>query len=205
MATSRWFLVAVALATGCAGARDAVRPGDPPLYLATPEGGTVTVDALRSDRDATVLVFWTATCPCVRRYQARVDALLDTYPGDRVRVVGVSSNVGESYADVLRTAAERGVRIPVYRDEGGRVAQAYGARSTPTIVVVDRKGEVRFLGWLDNERLPGESGREPWLDRALQGVLDGRSSFSARTPTYGCTITRSLFDPNPSPCCSVPK
>lgn len=178
---------------------------DPPLSVLSADGRSVTLDELRAGRDAAVLVFWSAGCPCVRRYQERVDALLDAYPGDRVLVVALVSNAGESLADDLKTAVERGVRVPIYRDEGGRVARAMGARSTPTIVVLDRKGEVRFLGWLDNERLPGVEGREPWLEEALAGVLAGRNDFRKKTPTYGCIITRSLSEPQTSPCCSTEK
>jgi peroxiredoxin len=173
------------------------------LSLKSADGDTVTLDGLRSGHDATVIVFWSATCPCVRRYQERVDALLDAYPPDRVRILAVSSNVGESFEDALRVAKERGVQVPLYRDESGRVADALGARSTPTVVVLDAKGKVRFLGWIDNERRPGESGREPWLERALTGVLDGTTKFSSRSPVYGCRITRSLFGPAPASCCSV--
>jgi hypothetical protein len=120
-----------------------------------------------------------------------------------VAVVGVSSNAGESLAEARRVAQERGVRIPILRDEGGRVARALGVQSTPTVVVLDRAGATRFVGWIDNERLPGDPGREPWLERALQGVLDGRTGFAARTPVYGCAITRSLFGPEQSSCCKV--
>jgi hypothetical protein len=178
---------------------------DPPLSVLSADGRSVTLEELRAGRDAAVLVFWSAGCPCVRRYQERVDALLDAYPRDRVLVVALVSNAGESLADDLRTAVERGVRVPIYRDEGGRVARAMGARSTPTVVVLDGKGEVRFLGWLDNERLPGVEGREPWLEEALAGVLAGRNDFKKKTPTYGCIITRSLSEPQTSPCCSTEK
>jgi hypothetical protein len=176
-----------------------------PLGVLAADGRRVSLDELRAGRDATVLVFWSAGCPCVRRYQERVDALLDAYPKDRVQVVALVSNAGESLADDLRVAVERGVRVPIYRDEGGRVARSVGARSTPTVVVLDGKGEVRFLGWIDNERLPGTEGREPWLDRALAGVLAGRDDFRKKTPTYGCIITRSLSEPQTSPCCSAGK
>ena len=176
-----------------------------PLGVLAADGRRVSLDELRAGRDATVLVFWSAGCPCVRRYQERVDALLDAYPKDRVQVVALVSNAGESLADDLRVAVERGVRVPIYRDEGGRVARSVGARSTPTVVVLDGKGEVRFLGWIDNERLPGTEGREPWLDQALAGVLAGRNDFKKKTPTYGCIITRSLSEPQTSPCCSAGK
>ena len=202
MATSR--SLALLLAAACAAPSASLRAGGPPLTLVSAGGDTVTLEQLRRGRDATVLVFWSSTCPCVRRYQERVDALLDAWPADRVRVVGVASNAGEPHGEVLRVARERGVRLPIYRDEGGRVAEALGARSTPTVAVLDAAGEVRFLGWLDNERLPGDAGREPWLERALRGLLDGRTPFTARTPTWGCVITRSLFAPAERPCCSTP-
>jgi len=139
----------------------------------------------------------------VRRYQERVDALLDAYPASRVRVFGIASNAGESFGEVLKEAKKRGVRIPILRDEGGRAAQVLGVGSTPTVVLFDASGAVRFLGWLDNERLPGDPTREAWLERALRGVLDGNDDFAARSPTYGCTLTRSLFRAEQSPCCTI--
>ncbi len=170
------------------------------LSLQAADGKTLTLEEMRAGRDATVLVFWSGGCPCVRRYQERVDALLDAYPPERVRVAAISSNAGESLADALRVAAERGVRVPIFRDEGGRLAAALGARSTPTVVLLDKAGAVRFLGWIDNERQQGDPKREPWLELAIQGILDQRA-FAARTPVYGCTITRSLFGASPGRCC----
>jgi peroxiredoxin len=205
MVTSR-LLLAVALAltaSACATRRTVATKGGAPLTLTAADGTSTTLDELRRDRDATVLVFWSAGCPCVRRYQDRVDALLDRYSAERVRVVGISSNAAETFEDALQVAKERGVRIPILRDEGGRLAEAVGAHSTPAVAVIDRAGAVRYLGWVDNERLPGVDGREPWLDRALEGVLDGNTAFAARSPMYGCPITRSLFHPETSSCCSA--
>jgi hypothetical protein len=172
------------------------------LSLTSAEGATVTLDQLRAGHDATVIVFWSAGCPCVRRYQERVDALLDEYPKARLKVIAVSSNAGECFAEALGAARERGMRVPLYRDEGGRLADAFGAKSTPTVVLLDASGAMRFRGWIDNERRPGDSGREPWLDRAIAGVLEGKS-FESRSPVYGCRITRSLHDPRPEAgsCC----
>jgi peroxiredoxin len=204
MATSRFLLLlaVAALGVGCA-TPGASAPGAEPLLLTAADGSTTSLDQLRRGGEATVLVFWTASCPCVRRYQERVDALLDAWPATRVRVVGIASNAGESFGDVLKEAKARGVRIPILRDEGGRVAAALGVHSTPTVVLFDASGAVRFLGWLDNERLPGQPDREAWLEAALRGVLDGGNDFPARSPTYGCALTRSLFGSEQRPCCTV--
>jgi len=204
MAISRTLAPLLASAALACASSPPARPAGAPLPLVAPDGTATTLEDLRAGKDATVLVFWSAGCPCVRRYQGRVDALLDAYPPERLRVVGVASNAGESHAESLAAAAARGVRIPIYRDEGGFVAAAIGARTTPTVAVLDARGVLRYLGWLDNERLPGDDGREPWLERALAGVLDGKASFSSRMPVYGCAITRSLFEkPSGSSCCST--
>ena len=205
MATSKFclFVLAALAMAGCAATPKTIleQPGRESLSLTATGGSQVMLDQLWHERKVTVLVFWSGGCPCVRRYQGRVDALLDQYPADSVRVIGVSSNAGESVDDVIRVAKERQVRMPIFRDEGGRVAQAVGARSTPTVVVIDGRGALRFRGWVDNERLPGDPEREPYLERAIRGVLEGRGDFAERSPIYGCAITRSLFGSASTSCC----
>jgi hypothetical protein len=196
MATSRAALLC--LISACTSARQTVRT-DSELTLRSSTGDVVTLESLTQNADATVLVFWSAGCPCVRRYQARVEALRSR---PRVQVLAISSNAGESFDEVLRVANERGVKVPLYRDDTGALAALVNARSTPTAAVLDRSGTVRFTGWVDNERDVGADDREPWLERALDGVLGG-TGFTARTPTWGCTITRHLFTPEPQHCSAV--
>jgi hypothetical protein len=193
------FFVALAL-TACATTGTATGTASASPTLTAADGSAVTLASLAAGREATVLVFWSAGCPCVRRYQARVDALAERYASDsRVRVLAVVANAGESFEEARGGA---GVHVPLFHDEGGEVAKRVGARSTPTAAVLDAKGRVRFLGWIDNEREPGASDREPWLENALEGLL-GNASFTSRTPTWGCTITRSLFAAEPKACTSL--
>lgn len=161
------------------------------LLLEQPEGGRVALGQVLDAHEATVLVFWGTSCPCVRRYQARVEALRTTYASRGVGVVAIGSNADDSLEDLVRVARERGVTVPLLRDPGAALADAVGARSTPTVVLVRRDGSVLFRGWIDNEREPGTPGREAWLEEAIEGFLAQRS-FSARSPFYGCAITRSL-------------
>ena len=140
---------------------------------------------------ATVFVFWSAGCPCVRRYQERIEALAAAWRPRGIAFVQVSSNAGETLESLTLEHARRGLALPVWRDEGGQLAQELQARSTPTVVFVGRDGTVLFRGWVDNERTPGEPDREAWLEAALTGFTRGEA-FASHTPTWGCTITRSL-------------
>lgn len=204
MAVSRFgFLLSCAAlaAVGCAGSSQLARgPSSEPLQLISADGSIVVLDQTWSATKATVLVFWSSECPCVRRYQNRVDSLAQSFPA--IRVLAVSSNAGETLQEDIAVAKQRGVKVAIWRDEGGVVAQALGAHSTPTVVLVNQHGAIRYRGWIDNERLPGESGREPWLENAIRGVLEDHDDFPSRSPVYGCAITRSLFATGKSPCCN---
>jgi hypothetical protein len=209
MASSESRLVALGatcLLLACAGPRAAttapVELGALPLV--STDGARAAVGELLARADATVLVFWSAGCPCVRRYQARVDDVAQTWAGRGVQVLQVASNAGESLESLRAAAEARALRLPVWRDEGGHLARQLGARSTPTVVLLRRDGEVLYRGWLDNEREPGTPGREAWLEAALEGARRG-TPFAARSPTWGCTITRSLAAPEPPACHPPPE
>lgn len=169
-------LLGACATSGAAGAVDLRDLGERPATLGT--------DA----HEATVLVFWSTTCPCVARYRERVADLAARWSGRGVQVLAISSNVDDDL-EALRASAPP---VPLLIDEGGRLAAALGARSTPTVVLLDRTGAVRFLGWIDDERLPGDPARQPWLEEALEDLLAGRAVARDRTPTWGCAITRSL-------------
>lgn len=156
-----------------------------PLY--GPDGET-SLQALLHGHPATVLVFWSAGCPCVRRYQARIDALREHWGPLGAQVVGIAANADETLRDVEAARRERHIPLPVYRDRGGVVAKAVNARSTPTVAVLLPDGQVVYRGWIDNERDVGQPGRQPWLDNALRRVLAGDYRTEER-PRWGCLIT----------------
>jgi peroxiredoxin len=208
MGISRRYVVATVLlasvVAGCASQKVAKRGQADELTLLTGEGNAVPLREIWRGHRATVLIFWSANCPCVRRYQDRVETLLEQYQAKGVAVLGVSSNADETFAEVKRVASARDIRLPIVRDEDGLLAQALGARSTPTVVMLDERGQTRFVGWLDNERTPGEPDREPWLELALRGVLGNRSDFATRSPVFGCTIARRLFSATQGHSCIAP-
>lgn len=175
-------------------ARDRLSAEDPAVAGALALDASTSADLPRliASHEATVLVWWASSCPCVRRYHARIEALPATWGPRGVAVVAVSSNADDSPERLRATVAERGLSLPLVLDPGAALAASLRVVSTPTVVVVDREGRVRFHGWIDNERTPGTRGRQAWLDDALEAVLAGHEPSVARSPAWGCTITRSL-------------
>ena len=113
------------LLTGCVHAVPTAGPVE--LSLQPTRGEPATVPALLSRADATVFVFWSAGCPCVRRYQARVDALAAEWSSRGVAVIEVSSNAGETLESLREAERLRSLARPLWRDEGGLLAREQGS------------------------------------------------------------------------------
>lgn len=195
--------LAIALAlSACATTKAPTNQDHPPLLPVSGEE-PVTASQLASRHDATVFVWWSSSCPCVARYEARVRGLRARYDEGRVGIYAIVSNADETTAGARAEAARRGFDLPMYFDPGAALASQLRVRSTPSVVLFDSKASVRFAGWIDNEREPGTPGRTAYLEDALEKLLAGRSDIQQRSPTWGCPITRSLFEDMPE-CCRQP-
>ncbi len=173
---------------GCAGAGASLLTEDQGRVAAS-DGAPVSLAEVWRHHPATVLVWWSSTCPCVGRYRERVADLAARYAARDVAFYYVASNADDGPEEI----AEATGPVPIVRDEGGALARTLGVISTPTVAVIDVHGAVRFLGWLDNEHTPGDADREPWLEAHLDDLLAGGNG-TRQTPVWGCSVTRSLAE-----------
>lgn len=158
----------------------------PPLFTAN--GTPLALLDLLDERPATVLVWWASTCPCVKRYEKRVADLAQRHP--TLTFIHIASNADDGPEEIANAKAP----LPILHDPTGELATQLGVRSTPTVVVLSPTGAVLFRGWLDNEHDVSDPEREPWLEDKLARIAQGDTSLT-QTPTWGCTVTRSLGQP----------
>ncbi|QQR90356.1 MAG: redoxin domain-containing protein [Myxococcales bacterium] len=195
--------------SGCASAAGishvALSPPPPEVVaLRNLDGGAAKLGDIIKNHEATVLIWWATQCPCVARYEERMTALRRSYPENRIAILAVASNADDDSLSIKKTLKERGFHLPLIIDSHAKLATLLGVRSTPTVVILERSGKVRFIGWMDNERSPGETDRIPYVQLTLDAMLgEAKESTQNRTPVYGCIITRSLLEKNT--CHSVKK
>src|SRR5690606_35100881 len=94
------------LGAGCASGAGAGVLGPDAGALATSDGRALALHELVTEHDATVLVWWASTCPCVKRYAARVGDLAARHGGERVALYYVASNADDD-DEVVRAADGR--------------------------------------------------------------------------------------------------
>ena len=214
---SAWVVVGIPLLLsaplGCVsstgvGAVSIEPPAPQLLALRDLDGASFDLGSVIRGHEATVLIWYATECPCVRRYQSRMEALRRSYPAKTVAMVAIASNADDNAQKLRETVRLRRFALPIAIDPGGSLATLLAVRSTPTVVLLARTGGVRFTGWLDNERDVSEQGRVAYLRLALDALLGtGEQGPPTRSPVYGCLITRSLTEPgqcveSPQPPCA---
>lgn len=91
-----------------------------------------------------VLVFWTAWCPACREESPAINSLAAEFEPKGVKVVGI--NIGESDERINGGIKDLGIKYAVAKDRDTSVSRRFRVVGTPTIVFLNKKGEVSYFG-----------------------------------------------------------
>ncbi|MCX5660967.1 MAG: redoxin domain-containing protein [Planctomycetota bacterium] len=144
-----------------------------------------------------VVVFHSLKCPWAVAYDPVLGKTVTGFakPKDdkapEVVFVGINSNKAESL-DQIKAASAR-LPFPILKDPHNKVADAYGARTTPHTYVIDQKGTLRYVGGIEKApTAPDEVGKssEQYLGPVLAALVEGKEPPVTKTAAVGCTIKR---------------
>jgi hypothetical protein len=173
-------LVALVACTG------SVVPSVPWLVLHGANDASLPLDATLREHAATVIVFFSATCPCQRAHDVR---LRDLIASDAPRGVGFLVVDSEESATAALDAAESRARgYPIWLDHGGKLARALDAEYATYSVVVDARGNVLYRGGFDSDKSHLRDDRASYLADAIDDVLERRPVRRAEAKTLGCSL-----------------
>lgn len=149
-----------------------------------------------------VLVFLGVECPVARQYGAKLQPLAEQFSQHPVQFLGINSNPQDSPDEVAEYQRELKILFPMVKDATQRIAKHFSVTRTAEVVVVDRGGEIRYRGRIDDQYSPGVTRSETTshdLREALSALVAGLPVLVAETPPVGCVITyRKEAVDNPS-------
>ena len=154
------------------------------------DGKAVALKDLIAKNKAVAVLFVATKCPVSNAYNTRMAALGKEYAAKGIALVGINSNKSEPAAEVKAHAEKHGFTFAVLKDEGNRIADAYGASHTPEVFVVDPKGDLLYHGRIDENQDDPKGVKSPDLRNALDAVLAGKPVPVAQTKAFGCSIKR---------------
>jgi peroxiredoxin len=145
------------------------------------------------NKKAIVVVFVGTECPLANLYFPTLAEMQKRYSTKGVQFLAVNSNDQDSFADVVAHAQERKLPFPVLKDEGQRAADAFGARRTPEVFLLDGSRAIRYRGRIDDQygytyRRAAPTRTE--LKDALDELLAGKPVTTRESECQGCLIGR---------------
>jgi len=146
-----------------------------------------------ADREAVVVVFTSTACPIANAYVPVLNELSQTYAGQKVAVIGINSNPGDTAEEVAAHAKEYSIGFPVLVDDQQSALSICGARRTAEVFLLDHRQTVRYHGRIDDRFGYDYKRAEPRrhdLREALDELLAGKPVTVPETTAAGCLITR---------------
>ncbi len=185
-------LVGAALAAVPAPAADlAIGAKAPDFTLpSASDGKSVALKELLAKEKGVAILFIATKCPVSNAYNERMAALAKEYAPKGIAFVGINSNKTEPAAETAEHAKKHGFAFFVVKDEGNKVADAYGAQKTPEVFLLDASGKLLYHGRIDENQDDARGVRSPDFRNALDAFLAGKPVPVAETKAFGCTIKR---------------
>ena len=143
---------------------------------------------------AVVLLFVSTDCPLSNRYVPEMNRIASAYAPRGVAFYAVQGDATVPLDQVRAHAKEFGYTFPYLIDPEEALATYTGAVTTPEAAVLSPRGDLLYIGRLDNrlEDFGKERIRVTEFDLrdALDAVLAGKPIPHPRTKALGCAITR---------------
>lgn len=137
-----------------------------------------------------ILNFWSAECPWSSRSEQTIVKYLPEW-GNAVQYLPIASNVNESLELIVSEATARELTLLLH-DVDHKVADLYGAITTPHLFVIDAQGILRYQGAFDDVTLRQRTPTQNYLQQAVDSIRQGNLPDAAQTLAYGCAVVRAM-------------
>lgn len=150
----------------------------------------------------TLVIFTCNTCPFVvgregksEGWENRYNEVITSARKLGVGTVLVNSNEAkrkgdDSLEEMKKHALAAGYIAPYLVDEGHKLADGFGARTTPHVYLFDADFRLAYRGAIDDNVNAADEVTERYLEDAMARMVDGKKAKPAVTKAVGCSIKR---------------
>ena len=195
-------LLLTAICVSASGQINTITPGTnaPTFNLPAVDGKEVSFASFPQAKGY-IVVFTCNTCPVSKAYEERIIALHKKYAPLGYPVLAINPNdpavvAGDSFEAMKQRAKSKNYPFPYLFDKDQEVTNAYGAKVTPHVFLVQHKNDqfmVVYTGAIDNDPDNG-SDKNAFLEQALKDLMEGNAPAMASTKAIGCSVKRKKSD-----------
>ncbi len=179
--------------------------GEPAPMTAAPllatDGSQLTLSSLAKD-NGLLVIFSCNTCPFVvgngtktEGWEGRYNGIADMAESLDIGMVLVNSNQAkrdgdDSLPEMKKRAMDMEYKAPYVVDDGSKLANALGARTTPHVYLFNSGMELAYRGSIDDNVNRAGEVTERYLELAMTRMAEGKKIKTAETKAVGCSIKR---------------
>jgi len=190
-------LTTLALAPLFAAESPKVGSAAPDFSLPDAKGQTHSLSELKGKY--VVLEWFNPECPFVRKHygSGNMQKLQQEYTGKGVVWISIDSSAPGKQGHLTPEAASRQMAdlkmasTALLLDPQGKAGQAYGAKNTPHMFVINPEGKVVYEGAIDSKASANQAdipNATNYVKAALDESLGGKPVTTANTKPYGCSV-----------------
>jgi len=166
------------------------------FQLRNVDGKLVSLSQYGKEARGVIVVFTCNSCPYAKAYEQRIIELHKTFAPQGFPVMAIQPNDPErspedSFEKMQQRAAAQGYPFPYLWDQTQEVARRFGARRTPHVYVLLRRGEhftVEYIGAIDDNTEDPQAVTRRYVADAVTALLRGETPPVRETRAIGCTI-----------------
>ena len=115
----------------------------PSFSLTTLDGKVIDSSALFG-KSPVFLVFWATWCPNCKAEIPHINEMAAEFVPKGMTFIGVNVGVNDSVKKVRRYAQKYNIQYPLYFDAGSKLTRKFKIAGTPTVIIVDKSGIIRY-------------------------------------------------------------
>ena len=130
-------------------------------------------------KKAVVLIWVSEKCDITWRYEKRTGDLMKEF-GKDTQFFAVASSANDTPESIKKYTESKNYGMPVLDDVKSAAASYFGATVTPTYMIIDKEGVLRYRGACDDLQAGKDfaadesTAKERYLFNAIKAILDGK-------------------------------
>ena len=172
----------------------------PYLKMKDVSGAEYSLNSLKKE-NGLLVIFSCNTCPFVvgnfmnEGWEGRYNEVFDNSNANNIGMVLINSNEAkrpgvDSYEAMVEHSNKMNYKAAYTLDKDHKVADAFGAKTTPHVFLFDKDLKLVYKGAIDDAVKSKEKVKEHYLKNAMNNLSLGKEIKPKETKNIGCSIKR---------------
>lgn len=148
-----------------------------------------------SEKNGLIVIFTSNTCPFVIKWEDRYTIVEELAKKNKLGLVYINSNYkkrdgDDSFKKMKEHAKKYNYRAPYLLDTESKLANSFGAKTTPHVFMFNNELQLIYKGAIDDNYEDINKVEKFYLKDAIEQLSNGKKIKVSETDPVGCSIKR---------------